>query len=66
MTADFQGMVRYRLLLTQGMISPPRALQVDRGVTGGGSEMRVGDRAIQLTGIPELITGADSWKPANR
>tara|TARA_B100000282_G_scaffold121166_1_gene86367 strand:+ start:1167 stop:2027 length:861 start_codon:yes stop_codon:yes gene_type:complete len=66
LTADFQGMVRYRLLLTQGMISPPRALQVDRGVTGGGSEMRVGDRAIQLTGIPELITGADSWKPANR
>jgi defect-in-organelle-trafficking protein DotC len=66
LSADFQGMVRYRLLLAQGMISPPRALQVDRGVTGGGHEMRVGDRAIQITGVPELMTGSDEWKPANR
>ncbi|MBX2834861.1 MAG: type IV secretion system DotC family protein [Micavibrio sp.] len=66
LTADFEGMVRYRMLLSQGMISPPKALQIDRGVTGGGNEMRVGDRAVQITGVPELITGADEWKPANR
>ncbi len=64
--SDFQGMIRYRMLLAQGMISPPYALQVDRGVTGGGDEMRVGDRAVQITGIPELMTGADTWKPASR
>ncbi len=64
--SDFQGMVRYRMLLAQGMISPPYALQVDRGVTGGGDEMRVGDRAVQITGVPELITGSETWKPANR
>ncbi len=64
--SDFQGMVRYRMLLAQGMVSPPYALQVDRGVTGGGDEMRVGDRAVQITGIPELMTGADTWKPASR
>ncbi len=64
--SDFQGMIRYRTLLAQGMISPPYALQVDRGITGGGDEMRVGDRAVQITGVPELITGAESWKPANR
>lgn len=64
--SDFQGMIRYRLLLAQGMISPPYALQVDRGITGGGDEMRVGNRAVQITGVPELITGAESWKPANR
>ncbi|MGB4057540.1 MAG: type IV secretion system DotC family protein [Alphaproteobacteria bacterium] len=64
--ADFQGMIRYRMLLTQGMVSPPYALQVDRGVTGGGSEMRVGDRAVQITGVPELITGSDQWQPASR
>ncbi len=66
LTADFRGMVRYRVLLAQGMVSPPYALQVDRGVTGGGSSMRVGDRAVQITGIPELITGSDQWQPANR
>lgn len=66
LTRDFRGMVRYRSLLAQGMISQPYALQVDRGVTGGGDEMRVGDRAVQITGIPELITGHETWQPANR
>ncbi len=66
LTADFEGMVRYRTLLAQGMISPPYALQVDRGVTGGKNQMRVGDRAVQITGVPELITGSDQWQPANQ
>lgn len=64
--SDFHGMVRYRMLLAQGMISPPYALQVDRGITGGGDEMRVGDRAVQITGVPELVTGAEQWKPASQ
>lgn len=66
LTADYQGMVRYRVLLTQNMISPPYALQVDRGVTGGGNNMRVGDRAIQITGRPEFKAGAYQWQPASR
>lgn len=64
--SDFQGMIRYRILLAQGMVSPPYALQIDRGITGGGDQMRVGDRAVQITGVPELIPGAESWKPASR
>jgi defect-in-organelle-trafficking protein DotC len=64
--SDFQGMIRYRMLLAQGMVSPPYALQVDRGITGGGDQMRIGDRAVQITGVPELITGAETWQPANR
>jgi len=66
LNADFQGMIRYRVLLSQGMISPPYALQVDRGVTGDGEEMRIGDRAVQITGVPELMTGFDAWHPASR
>ncbi len=66
LVSEFSGMVRYRKLLAQGMVSPPYANQVDRGVTGGGYEMRVGDRAIQLTGKPQLISGHSQWKPANR
>lgn len=64
--SDFKGMVRYRTLLAQGMVSPPYALQVDRGITGNGDEMRIGDRAVQITGIPELVTGFDQWQPASR
>lgn len=66
LVADYSGMVRYRTLLSQGMVSPPYALQVDRGVTGGGNEMRVGDRAVSITGLPQLQTGAKEWSPASR
>lgn len=64
--ADYQGMVRYRMLLAQGMVTPPYALQMDRGVTGGGDVLRVGDRAVQITGMPALIPGSERWQPANR
>ncbi len=66
LNADFQGMIRYRLLLSQGMISAPFSLLTDRGVTGGGDEMRIGDRAVQITGRPQLMTGFDEWQPASR
>lgn len=66
LTADYRGMVRYRMLLAQGMVSPPYALQIDRGVTGGGNEMRVGDRALSITGLPSLKTDTSEWQPANR
>lgn len=80
LTAEFEGMVRYRQLLAQGMVSQPFALQIDRGVTGVAttatgssgqkipvtSTMRVGDRAVVITGVPELITGSDQWRPASR
>ena len=66
LTADFQGMVRYRVLLTQGMVSPPSALQLDRGVTGDGDVMRIGDRIVQITKTPQLSIGYQKWQPANR
>ncbi len=64
--ADFTGMVRYRILLSQGMVSQPFALSEDYGVTGGGSEMRVGDRAVTITGPSQLKPGAVQWQPADR
>lgn len=64
MTNDFIGMVRYRELLAQGMISSPYAMHEDRGVTGGGSEMRVGDRGVAITGPSVLIPRSDTWTTA--
>jgi defect-in-organelle-trafficking protein DotC len=73
LSADFGGMVRYRKLLAQGMISSPFALQTDRGITGGGKDnqgraqaLRIGDRAIQMTGVPELVPVGKQWQPANQ
>lgn len=64
--SDYLGMLRYRMLLAQDMISPPYALQVDRGVTGVGNVMRVGDRAVEITGKPGFIIGSERWYPASR
>ena len=66
LVGDFKGMVRYRVLLSQGMVSQPYALHEDRGVTGGGNEMRIGDRAVRITGPSQLQAGVDVWKPADR
>lgn len=66
LVADFDGMVRYRMLLAQGMISQPYALHEDRGVTGDQATMRVGDRALRITGPSRFQTGSETWKPADR
>lgn len=64
LTNDFVGMVRYRELLAQGMITPPYALAENRGVTGSGSELRIGDRGLEITGPSQFITQSDKWQPA--
>lgn len=66
LNADFRGMIRYRMLLAQGVVSAPFTLQTDRGVTGGGKEMRVGDRALQITGPSQLQPRPYEWQPASR
>ncbi|OIN87170.1 MAG: hypothetical protein AUJ12_02800 [Alphaproteobacteria bacterium CG1_02_46_17] len=66
LASDFDGMVRYRKLLAQGMVSPPFAQQIDRGVTGEAETMRIGDRAVVITGTPQLISGSERWQPASR
>jgi defect-in-organelle-trafficking protein DotC len=66
LVADYNGMVRYRMLLAQGMISAPYAMHEDRGVTKDKNQMRVGDRAVRITGPSQFLTGAELWKPADR
>lgn len=66
LSTDYLGMIRYRELLAQGMITPPYASQEDRGVTGGGSEMRIGDRALTITGPSQLNPKSGRWITAPR
>lgn len=66
MSADYLGMIRYRELLAQHMISPPYTLADERGITGGGSEMRVGDRGLSITGQSQLLPEGTQWTPAPR
>ncbi len=66
MLNDYTGMIRYRELLAQGMVSPPYATADDRGVTGGGSEMRIGDRGVAIMGQSSLISQSNVWTPVSR
>ncbi len=66
LTRDFNGMVRYRRLLAEGMITEPFTTAWNRGVTGGGEEMRVGDAGVRITAPSALNPEVDRWRPAER
>lgn len=59
---DYNGMIRYRTLLAQNMVSPPFVAQLDMGVTGGGSDMTVNDRVLRITAFPTLIPESQEWE----
>lgn len=66
LTNDFTGMVRYRDLLAQGMITAPFALAENRGITGNPNEMRIGDRGVEITGPSQFVIKGSEWQPAPR
>lgn len=60
---DYQGMVRYMALLSEGKVSPPIISKGDLGVTGNGDSMRVNDSSIRIMKDPELIRDYNQWSP---
>lgn len=61
---DYQGMMRYRILLEQKMISSPEVAQRELGVTGGGEEISINDRVLTITALPALRADVQQWEPA--
>lgn len=59
---DYQGMILYRKLLEQKMISAPYVSRTELGVTGDGSDMRVNDQVLRITELPKLQTDSKGWK----
>lgn len=59
---DFEGMIRYKTLLAQNMVSPPFVAEMDMGVTGGCDDMTVNDRVLRITAFPCLQVDSRSWK----
>ncbi len=60
---DYEGMILYRKLLAQNMLSPPYISQADLGITGGGNDMRINDRVLRITAIPQLQPNTKNWRP---
>lgn len=61
---DYEGMVLYRKLLDQKMISAPFVAKSDLGVTGGGKKMTINDRVKRIAQQPSLNSTSKEWAPA--
>ncbi len=59
---DYEGMIRYRTLLAQNMVSPPFVAELEMGITGGGSDLTINDRVLRITAFPTLQNNGQAWK----
>jgi defect-in-organelle-trafficking protein DotC len=60
---DYTGMIRYRKLLAQNMVSPPLVAEKEMGVTGGGDQISVNDRVLTIKALPSLKADSEQWTP---
>ncbi|MDF2690864.1 MAG: type secretion system protein DotC [Gammaproteobacteria bacterium] len=61
---DFNGMLLYKQLLVQNMVSPFYVQKSQQGVTGSGNHMMVDDQTWQITEQPQLQLHSGFWQPA--
>lgn len=61
---DYQGMVRYRRLLAQNMVSAPQVAHRNLGITGGGEALAVNDRILTIKALPSLKADSGTWNPS--
>jgi defect-in-organelle-trafficking protein DotC len=60
---DFSGMLVYLRLTLQNGIDKPIVVSSFEDVTGGGNEMRIGEKVIKIASPGLLNPNADNWKP---
>jgi defect-in-organelle-trafficking protein DotC len=60
---DYNGMILYRKLLAQHIVSPPFVAKTDLGITGDSSNMRIHDQVLRITSMPSLQQNAKNWEP---
>lgn len=60
---DMMGMVLYRQLLAQKMVSAPYVAKAQLGVTGDATQLRINDQVLRITAQSELQTNAKKWMP---
>lgn len=58
---DYKGMLLYRKLLEQKMISPPFVARTELGITGDGNDMRINDQVLRIVELPKLQTNSRGW-----
>ncbi len=62
MDQDFSGMLLYKELLIQNMVSPYYVKTTHQGVTGTGTHMMIDDKTLQITNQPQLLYQTQRWQ----
>ncbi len=60
---DYQGMLLYRQLLAEHMVTPPYVAATDLGVTGDSQHLNIGDTILRISALPGLQTNIQKWTP---
>ena len=60
---DYLGMILYRKLLAQNMISSPIVAKANLGITGNSQEIRINDEIMRITAQSALQLNSSEWKP---
>lgn len=61
---DYTGMMLYRKLHAQNMVSAPFVAKTELGITGDGSNLSINDTVLRITALPTLQPNSKHWKPA--
>ena len=59
---DYKGMIKYKILLAEGLITPTIIAKQNLGVTGGGDEMSINDQIFRITDHSTLNPNQQQWK----
>ena len=59
---DYMGMIKYKILLAEGLITPTIIAGQNLGVTGGGREMAINDQIFRISDHSALNPTVKDWK----
>ncbi len=60
---DYAGIILYRKLLAEHMVSAPYVAEADLGVTGDGNEIHIQDQVLRITAQSQLEPNSAHWTP---
>ncbi len=60
---DYKGMILYRKLYAEHMVSAPFVASADLGVTGDADHIRINDRVLRITALSRMQTNSKDWNP---
>ena len=59
---DFKGMIKYKILLAEGLVTPTIIGKQNLGITGGGREMSINDQVFRIMDHSSLNPNKNEWK----